>query len=293
MAVALLFAGCATIDRGGDTAALQQVMAASHRAALVVLTKMNQEELPYRIDDGVNRSTFTKDDLGTLAPRDIDAWDRILCSLDDYCAALNTVASGDHPEELVEACGALGANMQSLAKAANLGAGSSAAGAETALTEIGSILLRVKAGVDVRQVARDADPAFQSVIHDLTGALGFAGEPPAPAPHGILATYENDFQTHNAPRAKAFKDGAIAGFAQMDPTAKRESIQALIRWLGDQRDHDEFVGSIHDLVGALHQAALAHQALASGSDDSRAQAFARLKAELGNVQAIYRKLTQG
>jgi hypothetical protein len=183
--------------------------------------------------------------------------------------------------------------MQSLAKATKVTPGSYAADAETAVTAIGGIVINIKADDDIQKVAREADPQFRSIINDLISALGFEGNPPKPAAHGILATYQDHYNSYEAPFAKAFKGDAIANFAGMSPEQKKAAIDSFVAWLNTRQDHDTFVASVGSLVVALNKTAVAHQALADGSKPTLSTAFSQLQAEIKNVQGIYQKFKKG
>lgn len=290
--LAVLLGGCAT---GGiqNTDALQQAMDANHKAAVSVLKRANEEDLPYRIEDGLTRSAFSADDLSLLAPADIDSWDKILGALDSYCGALSCLTSPKASGDFSTACEGLGSKVGALAKAGGIKTGTKVSAAETAVTELGSLLMRYKGDSDARLVAEKADPSFQKVVGSLIEAFGFEGSPPAPSPHGILATYELDFSVGTAMEAKKFKGGEIEGFAAMGDDQKRASIRALLSWLKVKQDHDEFVASVRTLVTALDKARLAHAALASRDAANASAAFAQLQAEMKNVQAIYQQFTKG
>jgi hypothetical protein len=290
----LLFAGCNTIlqdlpDESKDTACLKQAMDANHKATMALFKEMNERELPFRIEDGVNATSFSMDQLTTLAPADIAAWDKVLEGLDSYCDALDCLTNGRVVSDIESASESFGGNMQSLAKAAKMNAGSYPADAATAVTALGGILIQMKANADIHAIAKAADPQFHQVIEDLVTALGFQGDPPVPAADGMLASYEAHFATHNAPLAKEYKNGSIAGFDKKSPDERRESIEGLIAWLGAEQEHDDFVKAVHDLVLALRRAETAHHDLAVGTKETTAAAFAQLQAEVKDVQAIYEK----
>ena len=291
---ALLLCGCNTLrqdlpDESKDTACLKQAMDANHKATMALFKEMNERELPFRIEDGVSSSSFSKDQLTTLAPADIAAWDKVLEGLDSYCDALDCLTNGKEVSDFESASESFGGNMQSLAKAAKMNVGSYPADAATAVTALGGILIEMKANADVHAIAGKADPQFHQVIEDLITALGYHGDPPVPGSDGMLATYEVHYSTQNAPLAKEYRDGAIAGFDQMTPEKRREAIKGLIAWLSAEQEHDDFVKAVHDLVDALKKVETAHHDLASAPKETTAAAFAQLQAEVKDVQAIYEK----
>jgi hypothetical protein len=291
----LLICGCNTLredlpDESKDTACLKQAMDANHKATVAIFKETNERELPFRIEDGVNATSFSKDQLTTLAPADIAAWDKVLEGLDSYCEALDCLTNGKEVSDFESASESFGGNMQSLAKAAKMKGGSYVSGAATAVTALGSILIEMKANSDVHAIAKAADPQFHQVIEDLVTALGYKGDPPEAASDGLLATYEIHYATQNAPLAKEYKSGSIAGFDQMTPEKRREAIKGLIAWLGAEQEHDDFVKAVHDLVDALRKVETAHHDLGSAPKETTAAAFAQLQAEVKDVQAIYNNL---
>ncbi len=291
----LALSGCNSVlqnlpDETKDTACLKQAMDANHKATMAIFREMNDRDLPFRIEDGINATSFSKDQLTTLAPADIAAWDKVLEGLDSYCEALDCLTNGKEVSDFESASEAFGGNMQSLAKAAKMNVGSIPADAATAVTALGSILVQMKANADVHAIAKAADPQFHQVIEDLVISLGFHGDPPVAASDGMLASYEVHYATRNAPLAKEYRNGSIAGFDQMTPDARRESIKGLIAWLSAEQEHDDFVKAIHDLVDALKKAETAHHDLAGGTKETTAAAFAQLQVEVKDVQAIYQKL---
>lgn len=292
LAIALL-AGCAT---GGNdhVASLQKAMDANHKAAVGILKRANDEMLPYRIEQGVLGTSFSKGDLSLLAPSDIAAWDKILSGLDTYCTALAELTSGKEAADYVSASESFGLKVQSLVKTVKGSTGAGIVDAGTAVTELGSILVTYKAERDAHAVAKAADPSFQAVVRGLVGALGVAGEPPRPVAHGLLASYETGYQTSNAEKSlRRFKGDAIAGFDAMAPAERREAIKDFVAWLRVEQDHEDFVESVTALAEALNKAAAAHAALARGDPATVAAAFAALRAEIQNTVQIYQKYKQG
>ena len=292
LAVALL-AGCTTVETN-QAASLQQAMEADHKAAIGVLKRANDEMLPYRIEQGILGTSFSKSDLALLAPSDVAAWDKVLCGLDTYCAALAELTSGKSAAEFTSASESFGLKVQSLVKTVKGSTGAGIVDAGTAVTALGSILVRYKADHDAQAIAKAADPSFQAVVGGLLGALGFSGNPPQPMTHGLLATYETGYQTSNAEKSlRRFKGDAIAGFDAMSPAERKAAIKDFIAWLGAEQDHEDFVESATALAGALDKAAAAHAALARGDAATIAAAFAELRAEIQNTIQIYQKYKQG
>jgi len=273
---------------------LQQAMAGNHKAAIGILKQANEEMLPYRIDQGVAGTSFSKDNLSLLSPSDVAAWDKILGGIDAYCAALADLASGKGSAEFTTASESFGLKIQSLVKTVKGSNSPAVVDAGTAVTELGSVLIKYKASREIQAIAKAADPDFQAAIGGLISALGFAGHPPVPAPHGLLATYEVGFQTVNAEKsAKRFKGDAITGFDGMTPAERRAAIKDFIAWIGAEQDHADFVESLSALATALDKAAAAHAALAQGSKEAMDAAFADLRAEIQNTVQIYKKYQGG
>jgi hypothetical protein len=291
-AVAVLAGGCSSAGLQ-DTDALQQAMHLDHKAAVSVLKKINTVDQPYRVEDGVTRSTFCADDLYLVAPADVAAWDKILGALDDYCAALDCLASQKASSDFTTASEGLGAKVNTLAKAGGIATGADLSAAETAVIELGSLVLQCKAQSDARSLAVKANPSFQSVIGALIEALGFEGDPPVPSSHGLLATFESEFSAGTAAEAKRFKGGTIGGFASLGPEQKRESIKELQAWLKVQQGHDDFVSTLKTLVAALDKVRRAHAALCGGDAEKASAAFAQLQADIKNVKDIYDDMKQG
>jgi hypothetical protein len=293
--VVLLVGGCASTELmnvGSNATTLQQAVAADHKTAINLLNQVNTADLPYRIEAEADAAAFSAAGLNLLDPADIASWDKILTALDSYCAALDHLAAGTQSTEFQTATETLGSDIQSLATTANL-SDSHGPAVATALTELGSLVIRYKAATEAQTLARAADPSFQIVIRDLIAALGFAGEPPVATTHGVLATYEADFATGNAEHAKSFQGSMIAGFAALSPAEKRASIQAFVAWQAAQRDDASLVDGLKALATALDQAAAAHAALAHGTPDTVTSAFDQLKAEIQNVKAIDSKFSKG
>jgi hypothetical protein len=285
-----LFAGCTTLETS-RTACLQQAMAANHKATMSLFRRANEEMQPCRIEQAVDGTAFSRDTLSFLAPSDLAEWDNVLDGLDAYCAALADLASGRNSADVTAESKSLGLKIQSLVKSVR-GSGAGTVGAAgTAVSELGGILVNYRAGGEVRTVAKAADPGFQLVIGSLVGALGFAGHPPAPVSHGLLAACEAGYGTMYAEKiAGRFKGDAIAGFEAMSPAARRAAIKDFVAWLGVEQDHEELVGSVTALAAALDKAAAAHAALANGSEETVGAAFADLRAELQNTIRISQKL---
>jgi len=290
-AVAVLAGGCANAGLQ-NTDALQQAMHADHKAAVRVLRRANIEDTPYRIEDGVTRSAFGAADLSLVAPADVAAWDKVLGALDDYCAALDCLASQKASTDFATASAGLGATLNALAKAQGVATDDKVSVAETAVIGLGSLVLQARAQSDALSVARKADPGFQAVIGSLIEALGFEGDPPVPSSHGLLASYDSDFSAGTAAEAKKFKGDSISGFASLGPDQKRASIQELQAWLKARQGHDEFVSSVKTLVSALDKVRRAHAALCGSDAEKASAAFAQLQAEIKGVKEIYDELKQ-
>lgn len=287
------WAGCTALETN-QAACLQEAMDGNHRAAIGILKRANQEMRPYRIDQGVAGSSFSKADLSLLSPADVAAWDRILGGLDAYCAALAGLTDGKSAADFTTASESFGLKIQSLANSVKGSSAPAIVDAGTAVTELGRVLIRYKAGREAQGVARAADPSFQSVVGGLLQALGYAGHPPAPAAHGLLGAYEVSFQTVNAEKSlKRFKGDAIAGFDAMTPAERRAAIKDFIAWLDAEQEHEDFVGSVSALAAALDKAAAAHAALARGSKEAIGAAFAELRAEIQSTVQIYQKYKGG
>jgi hypothetical protein len=282
--------GCATVD-AKQAACLQQAMAADHKAAMGIFKRVNEEMLPAQIEQGVAGTAFSKDNLSLLAPADVAEWDRILGGLDAYCAALGDLTSGDSSAAFTTASESFGVKIQKFVKVVNGSSVAALANARTAVGELGGVLIKYKASRDARAIAKAADPSFQSAIADLVDALGFAGRPPTPAPHGMMATCEINFRAMNAEKSdKRFKNDAIAGFDAMTPAERRAAIKDFIVWLGAEQDHQELVESVTTLATALDKAAAAHAALALSSPGPVDAAFADLRAEIQNTVQLSPKL---
>jgi hypothetical protein len=290
--------GCTTVnyglnDIGTNVAVLQQAVGANHKAVIAVMNRLNAEDQPYRMKDGVTLPAFAKRDLTTLAPEDIAAWDKVLDGLDAYCAALVKLSSGTPSTDFVSSAEGLGCNINALARAKNLTPGSYVADAEAAITAIGGLVMKHEANVDILKVTQEADPRFQELIQDLLSTLGYAGNPPAAVNHGMLASYQAHYLAYNAPQIKAYRNDAIAGFDAMSPEEKAQHIQEFKGWLAVEEDHDEFVASVETLVTALTKAAAAHHAISVGTKPSLQAAFKDIQAEIKNAQAIYQTFTKG
>ncbi|HZL46228.1 MAG TPA: hypothetical protein VFC28_08375 [Opitutaceae bacterium] len=286
-------AGC-TVVTTNQAACLQQAMDANHRATMGILKRANEEMLPYRIDQGVVGTSFSKDNLSLLAPADLAAWDKILCGLDAYCAALADLTSGKSSADFTNASASFGVKIQSLVQSIKGSSAPSTVSGGEAVAALGSILIKYQASRDAQAIAKAADPSFHAVIAGLIGALGFAGHPPAPVAHGLLATYEAGYQTTSAEKsAKRFKDDAITGFDAMTPAERRAAIKDFIAWLGVEQDHQDFVECVNALAAALDKAAAAHAALAQGSKETIGAAFAELRAEIQNTIRVYQKYQEG
>jgi hypothetical protein len=286
-------AGCTVVETN-QAACLQEAMAGDHKAAISILKRANEEMLPYRIDQGVAGTSFSKDNLSLLSPADVAAWDKILGGLDAYCAALADLASGRSSAEFTAASESFGLNIQSLVKTVKGSGTPLIVEAGTAVTELGSILIKYKASREIQAIAKAADPNVQAAIGGLIGALGFAGHPPVRVSHGLLATYETSFATFNAEKSlKRFTGDAIAGFDGMAPAERRAAIKDFIVWLNAEQDHEDFVVSTTALAAALDKAAAAHAALAQGSKVAVGTAFAELRAEIQNTVQIYQKYKGG
>ena len=291
--VMLWCAGCTAVDTK-PVACLQQAMEANHKAAMGILKGVNEEMLPARIEQGVAGTTFSKDDLSLLTPADVAAWDDILSGLEAYCAALDDLTADKSSAAFATASGSFGLKIQSLVKAVEGSSAPSIGSARTAVGELGGILIKYQASREARTIAKAADPSFQTAIRSLIDALGFAGRPPTPAPHGLLATCEVNFQAMNAEKSdKRFKGDAIAGFDAMTPAERRAAIKDFIAWLGVEEDHKQLVGSVTSLAAALDKAAAAHAALAQGSPGPIDAAFAELRAEILTTVQICQKLQKG
>jgi hypothetical protein len=269
-------------------------MHAGHKAAISIFKGVNEEMLPARIEQGVAAPSFSKDDLYLIAPSDVAAWDDILTGRDAYCAALDEFASGKSSAELTAASESLGIKIQSLIRAAKGSGASSVGNARTAVSELGGILVKYKASREARAIARAADPSFQIVIGSLIDALGFAGHPPAPVPHGLLATCEVNFRTMNAEkRDRRFRGDAIAGFDAMTPAERRLAIKDFVAWLGVEQDHEALIESVTALAVTLDKTAAAHAAFAQEAPGVGDAAFADLRAEIQNTVRIFQQLKKG
>jgi len=295
MLAAMWCGGCATATVGTNQAAwLQQAMDADHKATMGVFKRANQEMLPYRIEQGVAGTTFSKENLFLLSPSDLAAWDDILGGLDAYCAALADLTSGGSSAEFATTAKSLGLKIGSLVRSVHGSNAPSIGGAGTTVGELGNVLIKYKAGIGAQAIAKAADPSFQSVIGSLIDALGFAGHPPAPMPHGLVEACEVSYQTMNAEKiARRFKGDAIAGFDAMTPAERRAAIKDFVAWLDIEQNHQELVASMTALAAALEKAATAHAALAQGSSETIGATFAGLRADIQNMVQISRNYKGG
>jgi hypothetical protein len=285
--------GCTTANVGADAADLEKVMEANHRAAIAILANVNERSRPFLIQQETREKAFSQDRLFLVSPDDIAAWDKILTGLDNYCAALSNFTSGKYPDNFTAATEALALNMQALAQTANFTAGSSAAACQTAVTELGTILLKHQVNGTAVEIAKDAEPHFQSVVRGLIDALGFVGSPPSPADHGMLASYEAGFEVFTAEQTKQFREGKIPEYDTMTPAGRKAAISDFVAWQKLMRENQELVESLKTLAASLDRAASAHTQLATGSEASAAQAMAALKADVQNASAIYQKYRNG
>lgn len=290
---AALVSGCATTTPQ-DARVLQTAVEADHRATMAVLQAVNQEMLPFRIQNSLGNSSFTKADLVLIAPADIDGWDQILGGLETYCAALTQLTSGRSSADFTAASEGLAGEIQSFGAAVKSTSQPGASGAGAAVIEIGTLVLQHKAAAEAREIAGAADPKFQFIIRDLIEALGYTGDPPRPGSHGILPTYALAYRVATEEnRAVTFKDDAIAGFGAMDREKKLAAIQRFTDWVATEQEHERFVASMDGLVAALQKTAQAHAALARGSSEDLAKQFAELQTHVKAATAIYRQLKGG
>ncbi len=288
-AAVLLASGCTTLD----CTSLQQAMAANHKATISLLNKTNEEDLPLikrdKMRDVSPTVGFSEEDLSMIAPTDIAAWDKILSGLDAYCTALVTLTSGKSSSDFSTAAESLGSNIQSLGKKLNVTVGSKASYAETAITELGSVLIQQKAEKEAQGIAKKADPSFQAVIQDLIDALGYTGNPLKRNGLGTLGMYEQDFSDIAAVNGTLYPNDSIAKFASMSSDDRGKAIDGFTAWLKVKQDHDDFAESYDALATALYKTAQAHAALANGSKETASSALAALKAQIQNSAAIYQK----
>jgi hypothetical protein len=269
-------------------------MSAEHKSTISLLHRVNEEMLPFRIEQGIAAPSFSKADLSLIEPSDIAAWDVILTGLDDYCEALDELCSGKSSASLTAASESLGLKIQSLMRSAKWSGASSVGSARTAVSELGGILVKYKASRETARIAKAADPSFQAVIRNLVNALGFAGSPPAPATHGLLSTCEANFQAMNAEKSgRRFKGDAIVGFAAMTPAERRVAIKEFIAWLGAKQDHDALVESITALAFSLDKTAAAHAALAGESQGPIDGALAELRSNVRTTIRLCQNLQKG
>jgi hypothetical protein len=269
-------------------------METNHKAAMGIFKRVNEEMLPSRIEQGIAGAAFSSDDLSLLAPADVAAWDDILSGLDAYCAALGDLTSGKNSAAFTTASESFGIKIQSLVRTVKGSSASGVAKARTAVAELGGVLIKYKASREAQTIAKAADPSFQAAVGSLIDTFGFAGRPPMPAPHGLLATCEVNFRTMNAEKSdRRFKGDAIAGFDAMTPAERRVAIKDFIAWLGVAEDHKALVQSMTALAAALDKAAAAHTAFAQGSAGPIDEAFAELRAEIQTTVQICQKLQKG
>src|SRR5208283_1777744 len=144
-------AGCTAVQTNQATS-LQQAMAGNHKAAIGILKQANEEMLPYRIDQGVAGTSFSKDNLSLLSPSDVAAWDKILGGIDAYCAALADLASGKGSAEFTTASESFGLKIQSLVKTVKGSNSPAVVDAGTAVTELGSVLIKYKASREIQAI---------------------------------------------------------------------------------------------------------------------------------------------
>ena len=288
-----LLSGCATTTPH-DALALQTAVEADHKAVIAVLQVVNQEMLPFRIQNSLGNNTFTKADLVLVAPADIDAWDKILDGLETYCSALARLTSGQSSADFAAAAEGFAGEVQSFGAAVKANSQPGASGAAAAVIEIGALVLQHKAAAEAREMAGAADPKFQFIIKDLIKALGYTGDPPQPGGHGVLPTYALAYRVATEEnRAVTFKDEAIASFGTMDREKKLAAIQRFIEWVATEEEHDRYVASVDSLVAALQKTAQAHAALARGSREDLAKQLAELQTHVKAATAIYQLLKGG
>lgn len=277
------FSGCGTLQNNpaNPAAELKQAMSAEHKSTISLLHRVNEEQLPFRIEQGIAAASFSKADLYLIEPSDIAAWDMVLTGLDDYCEALDALCSDKSSASLTAASENLGLRIQSLMRNAKWSGVSSVGNARTAVSDLGGILVKYKASRETARIAKAADPSFQAAIRNLVDALGFAGSPSSAASHGLVSTCEANFQAMNAERSgRRFKGDAIAGYDAMTPAERRAGIKDFVAWLGARQDHVALVESMKALAVSLEKTAAAHAALAAGSEGAAEGALAELRSEI-------------
>lgn len=217
------------------------------------------------IDRAATLPSLTEDEVAPVLKReDIAKWDTAFAAIDRYAANLNLLLSPDHADEFGEAAEGLGSALDGL----NLNV---SPGVATGFAELGRLLIIAKAESDAISAARIADPAMQQIFSAMAEAVGETNQ------DGIrLTVWSHWTDTRMASQKLAFKE--------TNPSARRAIVAAFVD-LRDKRDAQDL--QLSSLRQSLLNLAVAHHALAEGSNVDLSTAISRIQEELAATRALH------
>lgn len=267
----LAAAGCTTTVQPARVTAFGGAVDKVSLQVDTAFAAVNQMVTEDEIERAVGLDTLTEDDIAVvLKPEDIARWRRAFQEIGAYAAQLGSLLSPERPADFTKAIGELGSQMTSL-DPHTLPSTGVAAG----FAELGRLLIQAKAERDALRIAREADPAMQTIFLEMADVIG------PDRSKGLRATVWEHWKTR--------MDGQRVEFLKTKdkPAARRKVVEAYIA-LRDQRDQQDLqLGSLRQ---GLLDLASAHEALARGSDTDLGAAIAMIQRELDATRAIAEQL---
>jgi hypothetical protein len=216
----------------------------------------------------IGQPTLKEEDVAViLKQEDIAKWDNAVAEIDRYVANLNALLSPGHAKDLDKALVDLGTEVKNLDP--NL---LPSAGVATGFAELGRLLIEAKAQTDALKIARQTDPAMQTIFSEMASAIGENNL------KGIRGTVREHWKLRMGVQQEAFID------AKGKSEVRREIVNTFIA-LRDKRDvQDLQLGSLRQ---SLLDLAAAHSALARGSDTDLATAINMIQQELEATRSLF------
>lgn len=250
--------GCATAPDRDSVPAFRTGAATANQQLQTSFAQINAFLRERQIDRAAGLPSLEEEAFFTpLAPEDVAKWSRAFGLIDAYAAALEKILDPARRDETEDALEELG-NKIGEVRDEELPAGVAAG-----FTQLGGLLIQIKAERDALAAIRRADPSIQGVFDTMMTAIG---EDPDNGVRGMVGTSWGD----------------VLGKIQVEflgasgAAAKREVAARFAATL-DQRDaQDADLASLRRSLGLL---ASAHRELAAGRESDARSLIALIQDE--------------
>lgn len=250
--------GCATAPDRDAIPAFRSGAATANQQLQTSFADINRFLRERQIDRAASLQSLDEEAFFTpLAPEDVAKWSRAFGLIDTYAATLEKILDPARRDEAEKALEELG-NKIGEVRGEELPAGVAAG-----FTQLGGLLIQIKAERDALAAIRQADPSIQGVFDTMMTAIG---EDPDNGVRGMVGTSWGD----------------VLGKIQVEflgangPAARRDVAMRFAATL-DQRDaQDADLASLRRSLGLL---ASAHRELAAGRESDARSLIALVQDE--------------